>query len=204
MHMQFTRTIASLLVAAMAFSAMPSFAEGEDAPLPGDFQAAPAPKPAKSRPSSPPTASPAVSAEKHTAIKPAARNDTKPHPSRQHASRKTSKNKSQAHPAKGKHRQARQPAPLQSHSKKQARRHDKLAASHRKAGHPQAKAPQHLRSKKATPTRTHASPAGKNRSGHQVRHGKKTSTAQHATRHKNVKHDKATKKTGKHIAKPKK
>lgn len=48
--MQFTRTIASILALGLALSAMPVHAEGEDAPLPGDFQVAPAAKQPKAKP----------------------------------------------------------------------------------------------------------------------------------------------------------
>ena len=48
--MQLTRTIASILALGLALSAIPVHAEGEDAPLPGDFQLAPAPKPPKAKP----------------------------------------------------------------------------------------------------------------------------------------------------------
>ncbi|WP_174874006.1 hypothetical protein [Vogesella oryzae] len=73
--MQLSRTIAALLVATMAFSASMSHAEGEDAPLPGDFQPAPIAKPPKAKPLQlPPVSSPAprVSTQKASEAAPKA------------------------------------------------------------------------------------------------------------------------------------
>lgn len=62
--MQFTRTIASILALSMALCAMPTRAESEDTPLPGDFQLAPAPRPAKAKPLNLPPVNAAASSEK--------------------------------------------------------------------------------------------------------------------------------------------
>ena len=71
----FTAMLVSL---SMAFTALPSRAETEDAPLPGDFQAAPAPK---ARPSARPAArpamvTPATAAPRHARVHKSSRKST--------------------------------------------------------------------------------------------------------------------------------
>lgn len=192
--MQFTRTIASIVALSLALCALPTRAESEDTPLPGDFQLAPAARPPKAKPLNLPPVSPASSADK--AAEPAPRAA---------ATAKRSKHKASQPARKADKQRAAKPAREARRQQAAAKPGIKRNVQRQQAGkRGQVKARQMARSKKATALKQAAVRQGKTRQISRQNVKRKNISPHLAQRKKAAKKPKAVKKPAHSVAKTKK